>query len=154
MNAAYLLLPISAYLFGSFFSEWMGKSVTRLNLLRWDTNLAKMAPPRPKVALRYRQKRGGAMSIFGWMDANDDGIPDSMLYYDLCTGGKAAKAAAARKKNAAASPAGGASGRTGAGTGGRLNLGKVRKIQSGHVPESLRHPSDAPGKGRGPSRPR
>ena len=31
------------------------------------------------------------MSIFGWMDANDDGIPDNMLYYDLCTGGKAAK---------------------------------------------------------------
>ena len=101
------------------------------------------------------------MSIFGWMDANDDGIPDNMLYYDLCTGGKAAKAAAARKKaaaarkrNAAASPAGVASGRAGAGTGGRLNLGKVRKIQSGHVPESLRHPSDAPGKGRGSSRPR
>ena len=94
------------------------------------------------------------MSIFGWMDANDDGIPDNMLYYDLCTGGKAAKAAAARKKNAAASSAGGASGRTGAGTGGRLNLGKVRKIQSGHVTESLRHPSDAPSKGRGSSRPR
>ncbi|SDC60991.1 hypothetical protein [Parafannyhessea umbonata] len=94
------------------------------------------------------------MSIFGWMDANDDGIPDNMLYYDLCTGGKAAKAAAARKKNAAASPAGGASGRTGAGNGGRLSLGKVRKIQSGHVPESLRHPSDAPGKGHGSSRPR
>ena len=94
------------------------------------------------------------MSIFGWMDANDDGIPDNMLYYDLCTGGKAAKAAAARKKNAAASPTGGASGRTGAGTGDRLNLGKVRKIQSGHVPESLRRPSDAPGQGRGSSRPR
>jgi hypothetical protein len=97
---------------------------------------------------------GGAMSIFGWMDANDDGIPDNMLYYDLCTGGKATKAAAARKKAAAAGSGGGASGRAGAGTGGRLNLGKVRKIQSGHVPESLRHPSDAPGKGRGSSRPR
>lgn len=39
LNAAYLLLPISAYLFGSFLSEWMGKSVKRLNLLRWDTIL-------------------------------------------------------------------------------------------------------------------
>ncbi|MDY4015503.1 MAG: hypothetical protein SOY82_08050 [Parafannyhessea umbonata] len=58
MNAAYLPLRISAYLFGSFLSEWMGKSVTRLNLLRWDTNLAKVAPRRPKVALRRRQKRG------------------------------------------------------------------------------------------------
>ena len=94
------------------------------------------------------------MSIFGWMDANNDGIPDNMLYYDLCTGGKATKAAAARKKNAAAGSEGGASGRAGAGTGGRLNLGKVHKIQSGHVPESLRHPSDAPGQGRSSSRPR
>ncbi len=50
--------------------------------------------------------------------------------------------------------AGGAPGRAGAGTGGRLNLGKVHKIQSGHVPESLRRPSDAPGQGRGSSRPR
>ena len=38
-RAAYLPLPISAYLFGSFLSEWMGKSVKRLNLLRWDTIL-------------------------------------------------------------------------------------------------------------------
>lgn len=89
------------------------------------------------------------MSIFGWMDADDNGIPDNILYYDLCTGGKATKAAAARKKGATA---GGSAGR--ASGGGRLNLGKVRKIQSGHVPESLRHPSDAPGQGRGPSRPR
>lgn len=88
------------------------------------------------------------MSIFGWMDANDDGIPDNMLYYDLCTGGKAA---AARKKGATP---GGASGRASTATGGRLNLGKVHKIQSGHVPESLRHPSDAPGQGHGSSRPR
>lgn len=58
LNAAYLPLRISAYLFGSFHSEWMSKSVTRLNLLRWDTNLAKVAPRRPKLALRYRQKRG------------------------------------------------------------------------------------------------
>ncbi|MDD7199453.1 MAG: hypothetical protein PUH37_05785 [Parafannyhessea umbonata] len=58
LNAAYLPPPISAYLFGSFLSEWMGKFVTRLNLLRWDTNLAKMALRRPKMALRYRQKRG------------------------------------------------------------------------------------------------
>ncbi|WP_304214747.1 hypothetical protein [Parafannyhessea umbonata] len=58
VNAACLPLRISAYLFGSFLSEWMGKSVTRLNLLRWDTNLAKVAPRRPKLALRYRQKRG------------------------------------------------------------------------------------------------
>lgn len=91
------------------------------------------------------------MSIFGWMDANDDGIPDNILYYDLCTGGKAAKAAAARKENATS---GGASGRAGTATGGRLNLGKVRKIKSGHVPESLRRPSDAPDQGRSPSRPR
>jgi hypothetical protein len=56
--AAYLTLPISAYLFGSFHSEWMGKPVTLLNLLRWDTNLAKVAPRRPKVVLRRRQKRG------------------------------------------------------------------------------------------------
>lgn len=39
LSAAYLPLPISAYLFGSFLSEWMGKSVKRLNLLRWDTIL-------------------------------------------------------------------------------------------------------------------
>jgi uncharacterized membrane protein YoaK (UPF0700 family) len=39
LNAAYLLLPISAYLFGSFLSEWMGKSIKRLNLMRWDTLL-------------------------------------------------------------------------------------------------------------------
>ncbi|MCI2051170.1 MAG: IS3 family transposase [Atopobiaceae bacterium] len=72
----------------------------------------------------------GAMSIFGWMDANDDDIPDNMLYYDLCTGGKAAKAAAARKKNAVASPADGASGSTGAGTGGRLNEGDHPTVHS------------------------
>lgn len=96
------------------------------------------------------------MSIFGWMDANDDGIPDSMLYYDLCTGGKATKAAAARKKGATSGGSAdrASGGRAGTATGGRLNLGKVRKIQSGHVPESLRHPSDAPGQGHGSSRPR
>lgn len=33
LYAAYLLLPISAYLFGSFLSEWMGKSIKRLNLM-------------------------------------------------------------------------------------------------------------------------
>ena len=80
------------------------------------------------------------MSIFGWMDANDDGIPDNMLYYDLCTGGKATRAAAAQKKGSAA--------------GGGLDLRKVRKIQSGHVPDSLRHPSDPSGRGSGSSRPR
>lgn len=39
LSAAYLLLPISAYLFGSFLSEWMGKGIKRLNLVRWDTLL-------------------------------------------------------------------------------------------------------------------
>lgn len=39
LSAAYLLLPISAYLMGSFISEWLGKTVKRLNLLRWDTLL-------------------------------------------------------------------------------------------------------------------
>lgn len=39
LGAVYLLLPISAYLSGSFLSEWLGKSVKRLNLLRWDTIL-------------------------------------------------------------------------------------------------------------------
>ena len=92
------------------------------------------------------------MSIFGWMDANDDGIPDNMLYYDLCTGGKATKAAAAHKKGATS---GGSADRASGGhAGSRLNLGKVRKIQSGHVPESLRRPSDAPDQGRSSSRPR
>lgn len=39
LSAAYLVLPISAYLFGSFLSEWMGKTIKRFNLLRWDTVL-------------------------------------------------------------------------------------------------------------------
>ncbi|MGN0287010.1 MAG: YoaK family protein [Atopobiaceae bacterium] len=39
LSAAYLLLPISAYLFGSFLSEWMGKGVKKLHFLRWDTLL-------------------------------------------------------------------------------------------------------------------
>ena len=37
--ALYLLLPISAYFFGAFLSEFLGKSVRRLRLLRWDTLL-------------------------------------------------------------------------------------------------------------------
>lgn len=38
-RALYLLLPISAYFFGAFLSEFLGKSVRRLRLLRWDTLL-------------------------------------------------------------------------------------------------------------------
>ncbi len=38
-RAAYLLLPISAYLAGSFVSEYLGKTVKRLHFLRWDTLL-------------------------------------------------------------------------------------------------------------------
>ena len=38
-EAAYLLLPIGAYFLGSFVSEYLGKSVKRLHLLRWDTVL-------------------------------------------------------------------------------------------------------------------
>jgi uncharacterized membrane protein YoaK (UPF0700 family) len=39
LSTAYLLLPISAYLFGSFLSEWIGKGVKHLHFLRWDTLL-------------------------------------------------------------------------------------------------------------------
>ena len=38
-RAAYLLLPISAYFAGAFFSEYLGKSVKRFHFLRWDTIL-------------------------------------------------------------------------------------------------------------------
>lgn len=38
-RALYLVLPISAYLFGAFVSEHLGKSVKRLHLFRWDTIL-------------------------------------------------------------------------------------------------------------------
>lgn len=38
-GAAYLLLPIGAYLFGAFMSEFLGKTVKRAHLLRWDTIL-------------------------------------------------------------------------------------------------------------------
>jgi uncharacterized membrane protein YoaK (UPF0700 family) len=38
LNAAYLLLPISACLLGSLLSEWIGKSVKRLNLTTFVTN--------------------------------------------------------------------------------------------------------------------
>ena len=38
-GALYLLIPISAYFTGAFFSEYMGKSVKRLHFLRWDTIL-------------------------------------------------------------------------------------------------------------------
>lgn len=38
-RAAYLLIPISAYFFGAFISEYLGKSVKRLHFLRWDTIL-------------------------------------------------------------------------------------------------------------------
>ncbi len=39
LSAAYLLLPIGAYFFGSFLSEWMGKTIKRMHFLRWDTLL-------------------------------------------------------------------------------------------------------------------
>ena len=38
-GALYLLIPISAYFAGAFFSEYMGKSVKKLHFLRWDTIL-------------------------------------------------------------------------------------------------------------------
>ena len=36
-RAGYLLIPISAYFAGSFFSEHLGKTVKRLHFLRWGT---------------------------------------------------------------------------------------------------------------------
>lgn len=38
-GALYLMIPISAYFAGAFFSEYMGKSVKKLHFLRWDTIL-------------------------------------------------------------------------------------------------------------------
>ncbi|MEE0955116.1 MAG: YoaK family protein [Eubacterium sp.] len=38
-KAAYLLLPISAYLAGAFVSEYLGKTVKKFHFLRWDTML-------------------------------------------------------------------------------------------------------------------
>lgn len=38
-SAAYLLPPIDVYFFGSFLSEWMGKTIKRMHFLRWDTLL-------------------------------------------------------------------------------------------------------------------
>lgn len=38
-EAAYLLIPITAYVAGAFFSELLGKTVKRLHMLRWDTLL-------------------------------------------------------------------------------------------------------------------
>ena len=38
-RAAYLLIPITAYFAGAFFSEYLGKSVKKLRFLRWDTIL-------------------------------------------------------------------------------------------------------------------
>lgn len=38
-EAAYLLVPISAYFAGAFFSEYLGKTVKRFHFLRWDTIL-------------------------------------------------------------------------------------------------------------------
>ena len=38
-GALYLLIPISAYFAGAFFSEYMGKTVKRFHFLRWDTIL-------------------------------------------------------------------------------------------------------------------
>ena len=35
----YLLVPIGAYIFGAFLSEFLGKTVKTLRLLRWDTIL-------------------------------------------------------------------------------------------------------------------
>ena len=38
-KALYLLLPIGAYFFGAFLSEYLGKSIKRFHFLRWDTVL-------------------------------------------------------------------------------------------------------------------
>lgn len=38
-DAAYLLIPIGAYFLGAFVSEYLGKTVKRFHLLRWDTLL-------------------------------------------------------------------------------------------------------------------
>lgn len=38
-GAAYLLVPITAYFAGAFFSEYLGKTVKRMHFLRWDTLL-------------------------------------------------------------------------------------------------------------------
>lgn len=38
-HAAYLLIPIGSYFLGAFVSEYLGKSVKRFHLLRWDTLL-------------------------------------------------------------------------------------------------------------------
>lgn len=38
-RAAYLIIPITAYFAGAFFSEYLGKSVKKFHLLRWDTIL-------------------------------------------------------------------------------------------------------------------
>lgn len=39
VDAAYLLIPIGAYFLGAFVSEYLGKTVKRFHLLRWDTVL-------------------------------------------------------------------------------------------------------------------
>jgi uncharacterized membrane protein YoaK (UPF0700 family) len=39
LRSAYLMIPITAYFAGAFFSEYLGKSVKKLHLLRWDTIL-------------------------------------------------------------------------------------------------------------------
>ena len=38
-RAMYLLIPITAYFAGAFLSEYLGKSVKKVHLLRWDTLL-------------------------------------------------------------------------------------------------------------------
>ncbi len=38
-EAAYLLVPIGSYFIGAFVSEYLGKTVKRFQLLRWDTIL-------------------------------------------------------------------------------------------------------------------
>ncbi len=38
-RAAYLLIPITAYFAGAFFSEYLGKTVKMFHFLRWDTML-------------------------------------------------------------------------------------------------------------------
>ena len=38
-DAAFLLVPIGAYFFGAFVSEYLGKTVKKFHLLRWDTIL-------------------------------------------------------------------------------------------------------------------
>lgn len=75
-------------------------------------------------------ERGVGMSIFGLMDADGNGIPDNMLYYDLCMGKKIAypTKSSQEKVHGKAKPSGK--------VGGNFKLRKGGPLQSGHVPGS------------------